>query len=130
MTTIKECATKQSDSVESTPDGIGQHEPGAKLDKGKNRMGLVLGGFARALEAVCRVGTDGAEEYTDNGWLSVKDGVARYSDAMLRHNFDKVLKGPYDSKSGSLHSAHRAWNALAALELELIEIEKEGKGNG
>ena len=50
------------------PDDPAQHEPGAKLDSGKIRPSLVLGGFARALAEVSAVGTFGAEKYSDNGW--------------------------------------------------------------
>lgn len=35
---------------EHDPTGRSAHEPGAKLDAGKPRCGLVLGGFSRALE--------------------------------------------------------------------------------
>ena len=41
-----------------------QHMPGAKLDKDKPRPGLVLGGFAKALIEVSKVGTAGAKKYT------------------------------------------------------------------
>jgi hypothetical protein len=43
--------------MEREPVGLGQHVPGAKLDAGKNRLGLVLLGF---VEAVGAVGTYGA----------------------------------------------------------------------
>ena len=36
-------------SLERDPHGKSQHEAGAKLDDGKNRLGLVLNGFAHAL---------------------------------------------------------------------------------
>lgn len=35
--------------MESDPHGKSQHDPGAKLDAGKLRAALVLGGFANAL---------------------------------------------------------------------------------
>ena len=69
---------------ESDPNGIQQHEPGAKLDAGKNRLGLVFSGFALALQAVGAVGTYGANKYTDEGWKAVPDANKRYTDAMLR----------------------------------------------
>jgi len=105
---------------ESDPTGRTSNEPGAKLDAGKTRVWLVLSGFARALEAVSQVGTDGAVKYSDNGWMEVPDGVARYSDAMGRHLL-KEAKGEKVDPSGSLHAAHVAWNALARLELMLKE---------
>ena len=34
--------------MERDPAGLDQHVPGAKLDAGKNRLGLVVLGFARS----------------------------------------------------------------------------------
>lgn len=102
---------------EKDPSGKDQHEPGAKLDAGKLKVGLVLGGFSKAIAAVVKVGTDGADKYTPDGWIHVEKGVERYTDAMLRHwlqEHDEAVDA-----SGSLHAAHLAWNALARLELML-----------
>lgn len=101
------------------PNGLTQHIPGAKLDAGKARLGLVLGGFSNALFAVGAIGTFGAQKYTDNGWLSVPDGEKRYTDAMLRHVLADLGGQPNDPESGLLHAAHAAWNALARLELAI-----------
>ena len=43
--------------IETDPDGKRPNEAGAKLDAGKNRLGLVLCGFSRALQEVGKVGT-------------------------------------------------------------------------
>lgn len=102
---------------ESDPNGLDPHAPGAKLDAGKNRLGLVLGGFANALEAVGLVGTYGAEKYTPNGWKEVPDGVARYEDAMMRHWIEVKKGNEIDSTTMLSHRAQLIWNALAALEL-------------
>ena len=111
--------------MERDPNGKNQHEPGAKLDAGKLRAGLVLGGFARALQEVSRVGTHGAAKYTDNGWATVPNGINRYTDAMLRHYMDECMGEKYDRDlPGLLHAAQVAWNALARLELMLREGEK------
>lgn len=99
---------------EKDPTGRQQHEPGAKLDAGKNRLGLVLLGFSRALQAVGEIGTKGAAKYTDNGWKSVPNGIDRYTDALLRH---LLAQEEVDKDSEQLHAAHAAWNALARLEL-------------
>ncbi len=111
-----------------TPRDAQQPEPqptgGVKYDAGKPRYGLVLGGFPRALERVVQVGTFGANKYSDDGWLTVDNGHARYTDAMLRHHFAEAGGEVLDGESGMLHAAHRAWNALAVLELKLIELEK------
>ena len=106
------------------PNGLDQHDSGAKLDEGKPRVALVLGSFSRALLEVSKVGTDGAIEYSDNGWKEVPNGIERYDDAMLRHWLAKA-KVAIDKKSGFLHLAHMAWNVLAVLELTLLEDEVE-----
>lgn len=99
------------------PTGRNAKDPGAKLDAGKNRLGLCLGGFARAIEQVGIISTYGATKYTPNGWKKVPDGEARYMDAAFRHLL-KHLKGERtDPESGHPHLAHAAWNILAVLEL-------------
>ena len=102
---------------ELDPHGKAPTEAGAKLDAGKNRLGLVLGGFPRALAAVGEIGTFGANKYTDNGWMSVPNGQARYTDAMLRHLLKEFEGEEFDRDSKFRHAAHLAWNALARLEL-------------
>lgn len=109
---------------ERDPSGLDAYAPGAKLDAGKLRPALVLGAFANALVAVIKVGTDGAAKYSDNGWLQVPNGFARYDDAARRHTLKRDKGETHDADSGSLHLAHEAWNALARLELYLREQEK------
>ena len=104
------------------PYNLPQHAPGAKLDAHKPRLGLVLLGFAQALTEVGKVGTFGAKKYSDFGWLEVPNGVARYTDALLRHVLDRRHK---DTESGLPHAAHAAWCALARLELMLREEDDE-----
>lgn len=107
--------------AELDPLGKDAHTPGAKLDAGKCRAGLVLHGFARALRAVSDVGTYGANKYTDNGWTEVPDGQARYTDAMYRHLLAEAGGELRDRDTELLHAAHAAWNALARLDLMLRE---------
>lgn len=109
--------------AESDPNGKAANEAGAKLDAGKNRLGLVLLEFARALTAVGEVGTYGANKYTDNGWIDVPNGQARYTDAMLRHLMKEAKGERDDPDTGLRHAAHAAWNALARLDLALREYE-------
>ena len=106
--------------MEQDPYGMDPHAAGAKLDGGKNRLGLVLMGFARALEAVGRVGTYGAAKYTDDGWVAVQDGERRYTNAMLRHLLQEAIGERIDPETHIEHAAHCAWNALARLDLALI----------
>lgn len=109
--------------AEHDPTGRSAHEPGAKLDGGKIRAGLVLGGFSRALEQVAAVGTYGAAKYTDNGWRSVPAGQERYTDALWRHLLEEAQGVECDPESQLHHAAHTAWNALARLELMLQQLE-------
>jgi len=109
---------------EQDPTGRSAHEPGAKLDAGKTRAGLVLGGFSRALEQVAQVGTYGARKYTDNGWRTVPNGVDRYTDALWRHLLAEHQGLELDPDSQLFHAAHTAWNALARLELLLSSLER------
>lgn len=104
---------------ESDPTGRKAGDAGAKLDAGKNRMGLVMFGFANALQAVGQVGTYGSKKYSDNGWRQVPDGEARYTDAMLRHLMKEAEGEEIDPESDLRHAAQVAWNALARLELKL-----------
>ncbi|MBT8448261.1 MAG: hypothetical protein KJO69_01140 [Gammaproteobacteria bacterium] len=98
------------------------HAAGAKADQGKPRLALVLDGFRNALTEVGRVGTFGANKYSDNGWKHVENARARYRDALYRHLFADSLR---DEESGLRHTAHAAWNILAILEMELRdEIEE------
>lgn len=108
--------------AEKDPTGKDQHDPGAKLDNGKIKAG-VLADFGKALEAVAIVGTYGANKYTRNGWKSVPNAVERYTDAKWRHLLAQH-EHMYDHESELMHLAHEAWNVLAALELTLMG-EKE-----
>lgn len=110
-----------STAAETDPTGRAANESGAKLDAGKNRLSMVLGGFSRALQEVGKVGTYGATKYSDNGWMKVPDGKARYSDALLRHLMTEAAGEQDDRDTGLRHAAHAAWNALARLELMLRE---------
>ena len=99
------------------PRVVDQHAPGAKLDGGKLRPALVLGGFASAVEAMVKVGSDGARKYTDNGWKTVPNGKTRYEDALLRHLLAHLRGEITDPESGSPHISHCMWNAAAIYEL-------------
>lgn len=110
--------------AELDPFGKNPDESGAKLDYGKNRLGLVLFDFARALQAIGAVGTYGAKKYADHGWVAVPMGVDRYTDAMFRHLMKEAEGELLDADTKLRHAAHAAWNALARLDLI---IRQEGK---
>lgn len=103
--------------MESDPSGKDPHSPGAKLDAGKLRAGLVLDDFAHALKAVSEIGTFGANKYTPSGWLDVPDAIERYNDAMVRHRLARLTGEEVDPDSGMKHIYHEAWNMLAVVEL-------------
>jgi len=103
--------------VERDPNGLKPSDPGAKLDDGKVRAGL-LKQFSRALTEVAKVSTYGAGKYSEGGWATVKDGHKRYTDAMMRHWLAEEFES-IDEESGLLHMAQVAWNALARLEFYL-----------
>lgn len=104
--------------AQEDPDGIDQHAPGAKLDKGKQRPSLIFDSMPRALAGVVAVGTFGAAKYSDGGWLEVERGIDRYRDAQLRHE-SAIARGELvDPESGLPHDWHRAWNVLAQVELK------------
>ena len=105
--------------TEIDPNGIEQHELGAKLDAGKPLSAEILGQFALALTEVAKIGTFGANKYTIGGWKHVKDGVIRYDNAAMRHFLKRHSGEEIDPDSGLLHMSHEAWNALARLELYL-----------
>jgi hypothetical protein len=117
VTTIK-LSEELEEMAETDPSGLSANTAGAKLDAGKVRPDLILSGMPRALLAVADVGTFGANKYSENGWLSVPDGIKRYTAAMDRHRLKESIE-PTDQDSELLHAAHLAWNALARLELML-----------
>ena len=98
---------------------------GVKLDKDKPRMDLVVGAFAPAIWEVGKVGTFGANKYTDNGWQEVENGIERYSNALLRHYLKFKSGELFDDESHLHHLSHLAWNALAILTLYIQQTKEK-----
>lgn len=96
-----------------------------KLDTGKTPINRGLFQyFPRALRAVADISLYGFEKYKEwGGWKKLYDAPNRYEDALARHQLDMAKGEKFDPESGKWHIAHRAWNALATLELALIELE-------
>lgn len=110
---------------EHDPNGIEAHQSGAKLDAGKSPV--VRGAiqyFPRALLEVADVSAKGASKYSWKGWIDVEDGISRYTDALGRHLVQEALEEFDSDLPEVLHAAQVAWNALARLELILIEKEE------
>jgi len=113
------CDEEVKTQGEVDPDGLDQHQTGAKLDQDKLRPALVLGNFSCALEAVTAVGTYGANKYSDNGWKDVSNGIERYHDAAMRH-WLKYQQGERinEEDGGVEHLAQVIWNLCSVYELE------------
>ena len=99
---------------------------GKKYDEGKNRMGLVLQGFANALWEVGRVGTFGCSKYGEGNWQYLENGIDRYKDALFRHLFQWMQGEEIDKESGIKHLSHALWNLSAVLEFTLRQEKMEG----
>lgn len=110
--------------VETDPDDIPAHDPGAKLDAGKPIAGALMD-VSRALSAVVRVFSFGAKKYSRGGWQHVENGVQRYTDALWRHLLAEGMGEIVDPDSKLLHASQVAWNALARLELMIREAEEK-----
>ena len=107
--------------AELDPNGKSPHESGAKLDAGKLDFEIVFEYFATALEAVAVVAMSGELKYTRGGWRNVPNGLLRYRNAAHRHDLKRAKGETYDKDSKLHHVAHKAWNALAELELVLAQ---------
>lgn len=86
--------------------------------------------FPRALEEVAKVSRFGTEKHNvaleEKGFLRPEYTPAMYADAIGRHLLALQTEGEINIEDdGLLHRAQLAWNALASLEMFLIEKEKE-----
>lgn len=115
---------RANEKGEADPEGLGLNRPGAKADAGKSEYDMALFSFPNALAHVDRVGKFGAKKYTKGGFLTVPNGEVRYNNAGIRHNIKHLSGEAVDEDSGELHLAHKAWNALAELELYLRAKKK------
>lgn len=97
---------------------------GVKYNNGKLPLDKVLfTQFPKAIQAVAECSLYGHSKYKeyDKDMLNfkrVEGGSQTYADAVLRHS---INKGEKDPESGLPHIYHKAWNALAELELWIEE---------
>lgn len=89
--------------IQEDPEGIGQHDAGAKMDKGKIRYDLFP---PDVLQNVCQILTFGAEKYSENGWKKVPDANKRYYSALMRHLEAWRAGEVIDTESGMPHLSH------------------------
>lgn len=84
----------------------------------------VLDYFPNAIALIAHVSFMGNEQHNPGEPLHwAREKSMDQEDTLLRHHMDR---GTFDS-DGMLHSAKRAWRALAALELEAEQLHREGK---
>lgn len=93
----------------------------------------VIARFPRALREIARVSAYGMAKHGDDGsdpqaFARVPDAYRVYSDARCRHMLDELIEGERNPRDGHLrHAAQEAWNALARLEVLLLNLEAEAK---
>lgn len=96
---------------------------GKRFDMGKSRMSLIP--FV-ALRAIGDVYAYGERKYAANNWLKGMKW-SRISDSLLRHYERFSMGEERDPESGLLHSAHIAWNAIALLTYELLQLGEDDR---
>lgn len=102
---------------------------GMKFDTGKAPIARGFSRyFPRAVDAVALISQFGFDKYKEwGGWKKVPDAYNRYDDAHGRHDNALQRGETHCPESHKLHLAHRAWNAMATLELYLIEQDQKAK---
>lgn len=115
----KEC--KEEPVYDLTDNGKGK-----KYDSGKSMVGTLCRVFPRALLGVGQCIEFGTHKYPDpKNWVKVENAFNRYQDSMMRHYLKFLAGQETDSETNLLHLKHMVWNALAVLELYLMENEDE-----
>lgn len=100
-----------------TDDGTGK-----KYDGGKPMVGTLCRVFPRALLAVGQCIEFGTHKYPKpDNWKLVEEAFTRYQDSMMRHYLKHQAGEVMDSETKLPHLSHMAWNALAILELYLMD---------
>lgn len=100
-----------------TDDGTGK-----KYDGGKPMVGTLCRVFPRALLAVGKCIEFGTHKYPrPDNWKLVEGAFTRYQDSMMRHYLKYQAGEVMDSETKLPHLSHMVWNALAILELYLMD---------
>ena len=123
LTSKKKKDTKEL-GYDLTDDGKGK-----KYDNGKPMIGTLVRVFPLALEALGSVIEFGTHKYPQpDNWKKVEGAKYRYLDSLMRHMVKHYKGMELDEETNKPHLAHMAWNALAILELYLMEKnEKQQK---
>ncbi len=101
---------------------IASRAEGKKYDGNKPMTGTVLRVFPLAMNAIGACIKFGTSKYPDpNNWKKNKNALVRYNDSLIRHLTKHFSGREADEETTLPHLAHVAWNALAILELYLME---------
>lgn len=101
---------------------------GVKYDEGKPLPGDLITIFNHGIIMISNLIAIGAKKYPEiDNWKRVKDGKRRYTNALMRHLLQHLSGDEIDKETGLPHIASVAWNALAVLELYLMDREKDVK---
>ena len=99
---------------------------GKKYDSGKSMVGTLCRVFPRALLGIGQCIEFGTHKYPQpDNWKLVDGAFTRYQDSMMRHYLKFLAGQDKDSETNLLHLTHMVWNALAVLELYLMENKDE-----
>ena len=99
---------------------------GKKYDSGKSMVGTLCRVFPRALLGIGQCIEFGTRKYPKpDNWKLVDGAFTRYQDSMMRHYLKFLAGQEKDSETNLLHLKHMAWNALAILELYLMDYNDE-----
>lgn len=101
---------------------VEDNSKGRKYDGSKPLAGTFVNVFPRSILAIGAVILKGKEKYPDpNNWKKVEGAKVRYQESLMRHLIKHNMGILLDEESGLPHLVHVAWNALAILELHLME---------
>ena len=113
--------SETAEKYDLTDDGKGK-----KYDSGKSMVGTLCRVFPRALLGIGQCIAFGTKKYPKpDNWKLVDKAFTRYQDSMMRHYLKFLAGQEKDSETNLLHLKHMAWNALAVLELYLMEHNEE-----
>jgi len=116
------------DTEEEDKEEAGEELKGVKTDSSKVDISVLFKQFPRALTAVAEASAYGHQKYIEHdldmlNFTRVENAESRYRGALMRHERDRYTDGYLDSESNLPHIYHKAWNALAELEMHLKNID-------
>ena len=118
---LNEGECKKELTYDLTDDGKGK-----KYDSGKSMVGTLCRVFPRALLGIGQCIEFGTRKYPKpDNWKLVDGAFTRYQDSMMRHYLKFLAGQEKDSETNLLHLKHMVWNALAILELYLMDHNDE-----